>query len=238
MNEKISPFVQANKAWIVRKTIAGYFRAKNMFDNMDRDAHSHSLVKYDDVKRLSEILFAIKEDLHLIFKRAVKSRKERLREKNKYAPNQDEIDLMNNVGLLYHKAMAARELVYVMEHYMIKTDEYEENREYLSTYLKKMRQLFSEGIKLLHVLLAVYIENDVILAYLVENDHYVKKSMGVGVVQLLELMIGKTRIDQAYFQVCSYCIHSGWPERAKKTLMDMLKMNPHNTEAKKMLQEI
>jgi len=237
MKPKVSPFVQANKAWIIRKSFANYLRAKNMFHNMDREAHSRSLVQFEDLKRLSDILFAIKEDLHLVFERVIQTETDNAVISKKYLPNQDEMNLINNVGLLFHKAIAARELVYVMEFYSIKNDDYEENKEFLDTYLFKMRQLFKDGINLLKSILKIYSRDNVILTYLLENAHYVKKSMGLSVFQLLELVRGKDQIDPSFVQVARYCLESGWPERARRILTEALKLNPQNMEAIKLLHQ-
>jgi hypothetical protein len=236
MKQQISSFVQANKAWIIRKTFAHYLRAKNLFNNMDRKAHSRTIVQFEDLKRLSESLFTIKEDLHLVFDRIIQPEPDVSIKSKKFAPNDDEMNFVNNVGLLYHKAMAARELVYVMEYYSMRSDDYEENKEFLDTYLSKMRQLFKEGISHLTRILKLYIDENVILTYLVENDHYVKKSMGMSVPQLLEMLQGRNKIDHSYVQVAVYCLKSGWPERARKILLETLKLNPENETALKLLQ--
>ncbi len=235
MPEKPSPFVKANKPWIIRKCIADYIRAKNMFSNIEKNRRPKSVAPFEDWKKLSELLYSIKEDLHLIFKRLVKPKAAKFEDGEKYTPNSYEIEFVNNVGLLFHKAMAARELVYVMEHYNILSDDYQENQKFLHTYILKMYQLFHDGSELIRELLVDYVDNIVVLSYILENDQYVKKGLGQSVQDLLGEILGKEKIDSAYLKVADYFLDSGWPDRAKRMLGLTLKYNPDNKRAKELL---
>ncbi|MCX6553436.1 MAG: THUMP domain-containing protein, partial [Candidatus Aminicenantes bacterium] len=55
----------------VKDAIADYFRAKNMFANMDRESQAGHFMPFEKLKKLSEVLFAVKEDMHLLFKRLI-----------------------------------------------------------------------------------------------------------------------------------------------------------------------
>jgi hypothetical protein len=235
MSEKISPFVQTNKPWFIRKTLADYLRAKNMFFNMDRIAASGQLMTFEDLKKLSDILYTIKEDFHLIFRRLVNPQKNRFETAGKFTPNQDELDFINNVGLLFHKSMAARELKYVMEIYSVQNEDYTQSKDSLETYWKKMRILFSDGTEIIKRLLVDYTDNIIVLSYLLENDRYVHKALGENVKSILKRILGKQKIETAYIRVAEFLIESGWKERARRMLGEAVKINPDNSKAKKLL---
>ncbi len=238
MNEKISPFVQANKPWIIRKVLADYLRAKNMFSNIDRESNHGRTVNFDGLKKLSELLFAIKEDLHLIFRRIVDPLTGQFEKAQKYTPNRDETEFVNNVGLLFHKAMMAREVKYVMEHYATESEDYSESKAALDNYLRRIRGLFEEGILLIKKLLVEYANNVVVLSYLLENDHYLEETLGEDIQKLCQQIVGADQVDAAYIRVGRYCIESGWRDRARKILSDAIKLNPHNKEARRLLVQV
>ena len=235
MNEKISSFVKANKPWIIRKVLADYLRAKNMFSNIDRESNHGRIVSFESLKKLSELFFDIKEDLHLVFKRIVDPLTGQFEKALKYTPNRDETEFVNNVGLLFHKAMVAREVKYVMEHYGSDSEDYSESKAALDNYLRRIRTLFEEGILLIKKLLVEYANNVVVLSYLLENDHYLEETLGEDIQQLCQQIVGVNQVDAAYIRVGMYCIESGWRDRARKILSDAIKLNPHNKEARKLL---
>ena len=142
MEEKISPFVETHKPWIIRKAIADYLRAKNMFANMDRERSSKHKVIFENLKKLTDLTYNIKEDLHLIFKRLIDPKNRIFEESDKYTPNQHETEFINNVGLLFHKLMVARELHYVMEHYAVDSEDFQESFESFEAYWQRILSLF------------------------------------------------------------------------------------------------
>jgi hypothetical protein len=235
MNEKISPFVKANKPWIIRKVLAEYLRAKNMFGNIDRESNNGRITSYENLKKLSELLFIIKEDLHLLFKRIIDPLKGKFDNTQKFIPNQDETEFVNNVGLLYHKAMAAREVKYVMEHYSTDSEDYAESKASLDSYLRRMRTLLDDGIRLMKKILIDYSTNVVVMSYLLENDHYIEESLNENAQQLWGQIVGKDGVDEAYVRVSEYLLESGWKDRARKILSDAIKLNPENEQARELL---
>jgi len=235
MTEKVSPFVESNRPWIIRKTVADYLRARNIFVNMEREINSEHFVSFEQLKKLTEILFTLKENLHLIYKRLIDPKTNSFEKAEKYTPNKEEIEFSNNIGLLFHKTMAARELKYVMEHYSTDSDDYALSRESLDSYLQKIRQLFNDGIDLIKKLLFDYCNNVIVLSYLLENDRYVEECLNESTNQLLARMFGKDAVDDAYVRVGQYCLESGWQDRARRSFGEALKINPKNAEAKKYL---
>ena len=237
MQEKISPFVRSNKSWIIRKTIADYLRARNMYVHMEREINSQHFVSFEQLKKLTEILFTTKENMHLIFKRLIDPKKNQFEKVNKFTPNKDEIEFSNNIGLLFHKTMVARELKYVMEHYSTNSEDYALSKTSLDSYMLKISQLFIDGIELIKRLLFDYRNNVVLLSFLLENDRYVKESLGEGVVPLLSRIFGREGIDGAYVRVGQYCHESGWIDRARRCFGEALKINPENAEARAFLKK-
>ncbi len=235
MSEEVSSFVIANKSWVIRKVLADYFYAKNLFTKLSHDFHGGKEISFDKVKKFSELLYTAKEDLHLIFKRLKDPQKSRFENSSKFTPNADEIDFMNNVGLLFHKATVTRELKYMMEFYTTDSDDYLQIKSLLSNYVEKMETLFEDGIELVKHLLKDYKENLVVILYLVENEKYVMSALGENLKSLLERIEGNKNIDKKLVKVGKYCLQSGWPDRAYSIFSKALSFNNKNSEAQKYL---
>lgn len=233
--ENPSPFVKSIKPWLIRKVLSDYLRARNMFSNLDRNRNNGHQITFEDLRKLSELLFTIKENLHLVFKRVVDPKNKIYEEAEKYMPDEYETEFINNVGLLFHKAMVVRELEYVKEHYSVDSEDFYESEESFKVYWRKMSNLFDEGIELIKLMLKNCKDNVIVLSYLVENERYVKESFGENVKKLLARIFGEKKIDAAYLYVAEYFIESGWKDRAKKVLSEALKINPNNKEAGRLL---
>ena len=235
MNNEISPFVAANKLWVLRKVLADYFYAKNLFTKLSLEFHSGQEVSFEKMKKFSELLYTAKEDLHLIFKRLKDPQKGEFESSSKYTPNADEIEFMNNVGLLFHKATVARELKYMHEYYKTDSDDYVQIKNLLENYVEKMDRLFVDGIELVKRLLKDYKDNLVVLLYLVENEKYVMSALGESLESLLERNEGNKNIDKKLVRLGKYCLQSGWPDRAYSIFRRALVFNKMNREAQKYL---
>ena len=72
MKETVSPFVDFSRAWIVKDVLMRFFRAVNLNANIYREYHSDVGISFTQLKQLSEILWDVKEELYLIYKRPVK----------------------------------------------------------------------------------------------------------------------------------------------------------------------
>jgi len=233
--EKVSPFVKSIKPWIQRKVLSDYLRAKNMFATLDRNKSEKPEVEFNDLMKLSDLLFQIKENLHLVFKRVLDPKNRVFEEAEKYTPNENETEFINNVGLLFHKSMVARELEYVREHYSVDSEDFFETQESFEVYWSKIRALFEHGIELIKLLIKDQKDNVILLSYLIENDRYIKDNFSEDVNLLLARIFEPDRVDAAYLYVGEYFIESGWKDRAKKVLTDAIEINPKNKEAKRLL---
>ncbi len=238
MDEKLSPFVAYNRRWLMKKIISDYFRAKNMFADMDRESKAGRLMPFENLKKMTDILFDVKENLHLLFKKLIDPRTLQFEDTEKMTPNRLEIEFINNVGLLYHKAMAARELKYVLEHYTVDSADYLASKTSLDTYMDKMRALYKDGISIIKELIREYGDNIVLIYYLIKNDRYVKSILGESVEDLLARIESKESVDKIYMRTAKYCLESGWEDVAKKIVSEALRLNPKNQEAKKMMMQL
>lgn len=236
MAQKISPFLMINKQWMIKKILVTYFRAKNTFANLDREVQNGHEVSFDRILKLSQVLFVVKEDMHLLFQRISPGQVVRGSLNGKLVPSPLEIDLMNNVGLLFHKAMLAREQAYIIEHYADENGDNSINLATLQSYLDKMRHLFLEGLHIIRRLLRDYRDNEVLLHYLITNEHYVRYVFGEELEELLQRMHGD-EIDRAYLLAGAFCLESGWTEGGKKWLQEALRLNPKNRQARALLKQ-
>jgi hypothetical protein len=127
--------------------------------------------------------------------------------------------------------MVAREFKYVMEHYSGDSEDYAEITQSFNYYLNKVEQLWKDGLDILAVLLKDYRTNVLVLSYLLENNRYVKKSIGFGINDILNPTGDTSELDKAYNRVAQYFIESGWKDRARRILGEALKLNPGNKAA-------
>ena len=238
MINKISPFVASNKDWIIRNSIAGYLRAKNMFSNYHREWQAGRIISFEDLKKLSEILESVKDELHLIFNRLIDPKTRKFEKAKKLTPCEGELCFINNVGLLFHKAMVIRELKYVMEHYEEESEEYVETLSSFEKYIEKIDELFHKGISLLKDLLLYHANNLQVLTFFVENDRYVEDAFNEPIEELLTHALDNGEADSAYVRVGRYFIESGWQDRARKWFQEAIRINPNNSEAKDMLEQV
>ncbi len=229
--ETISSFVRMNKTWYLRKAIADYARAKNMFYHYDRSYLAGRDVTFDHLKKLSELLFVIKEDFHLIFKRVIDPKTRQFEDSMRSTPTLLEIEWINNVGLLFHKALVTREIKYVMQQYATDSEDYGELQLSFNSYWGKLKNLFNEGTEILRTLLIDYSTNDIVLSYLFENDDYIQDTLGVDIKRLLQDSAQRS-LDDAYVRAGKYCLKSGWSDRARRLLSEALRVNCENEQAK------
>ncbi|HNR66595.1 MAG TPA: hypothetical protein PKN04_07915 [bacterium] len=236
--EQISPFVKQSKPWVIRRTLAEYLHARNMFTLLNEQHEQGKTCPFKDLKNLSDVLYKIKEELYLVFRRVLNPGTREFEKANKYTPNNAEIELINNVAMIFHKVMVARELKYVMEHYAADSEDYLETKKSYDVYWEKVRALFDEGLYLLKIILCDYSDDDLILCYLLSNESYLDESFGFSIIDVLQ-KCGKVKpIDRAYCQVGEYCIKSGWTDLAKKMLTRALEVNPGNNSARHMVQTL
>lgn len=238
MSEKISTYVKNCKPWFIKNALTQYLNAVNLNADIYQEYHTDGEVKFDKLKELSAILFRAKENLHLVYRRLLDPKNNIFEDAYKYTPNEVEMDFINNIGILFHKAMVTRELVYMLEYYETESDEdYLDVKQSLDTYVERIKTLFDKGINYVLPFIKYFVNNPLILSYFLENEEYVEATLGENIVSFFSELEGENSIDNAYVSVGNYFLQSGWQERAKTILYNALEANPRNSEAQKLLEK-
>lgn len=237
MVPEVTPFVASSKDWIISKSVISYLRARNMFANVLRNLNGDRQIEFQDLLKLTETLEEIKDDLHLIFKRMVNPQENIFENAAKYQPAHCELQYRNNVGLLYHKSMVARELKYLMAYYKEDSAGYFETRLSFRSYINRINRLFIEGMIILQDLMIFNRKNTLLMMFLLENSHYVESAFNQPMEQLLRQILGHNDLSEAYLQVGKYYYDSGWYPKARKMFMDGQQINPGNAEINQFLQK-
>ena len=229
MGKKPSRYVLKSKSWIIKNVLSNYFKAYNLNADIYREHHSKKGVQFQKLKQLSGILFSAKEDLYLVYKRLVDPRQNVFERADKYTPNEAEIHFINNVGILFHKSMVARELKYMLEYYETESDpDYADIKSSLDDNIERLKTLFTKGLGLIQPFLANYKDDAVVLSFLMENSRYIEAILGKSVHSLFEELTGGENVIDLYARVAEYFRDSGWDDKAKKVLTDALEIEPEN----------
>jgi len=227
--------VKKSKSWIIKNVVSNYFKAYNLNADIYREYNSKTDIHFEKLRQLSDIVFGVKEDLHLIYRRLLDPRRNKFEVAEKYTPNEEEIRFINNVGILFHKAMVARELQYMIEYYETGADpDYDDIQTYLDDHIERLRALFEKGLLLLKDFIANHKGDAIVLSYLIENSRYVEAVLGQSVQELFKQLGHNGSFVKLYLSVADYFRASGWDDKAKKVLLDALALEPDNKE----LQEI
>ncbi len=236
MQEHVTLYVRKCKSWTIKSVLANYFKALNLYAEINHQYHAGKDIKFATLKQLSDILFSAKEGLHLIYKRLSDPRKNEFEKTEKYTPTRAEMNFINNVGISFHKAMVARELKYMMEYYETGANEdYFELESSFHSNIARLGDLFSKASHLLEEFLIAFQDDPVILSYFLENERYIEITLGEEISSLLKHLASNGAAEKSYIKVAKYFIESGWPERAKRILYEALQINPANPEAKTLI---
>lgn len=231
MKNKPSAFVQRNKSWLAKNIVSNYFKAFNLNADIYREYNSKTDIHFERLRQLSDTLYMVKEDLHLIYKRLVDPRRNKFELAEKYTPNEEEIRFINNVGILFHKAIVARELKYMIEYYETGADpDYDDIQSYLDDHIERLRTLFEKGLLLIKDFIANHSSEAIVLSYLIENSRYVEAVLGESVQELFKKLGHNGSFVKVYLRVADYCRASGWEDKAKKVLLEALTLEPDNKE--------
>jgi len=235
--KKPNSYISMNRKWMIRHIISDYMRAKNLFSNMSRDFQAGRPIVFENLRKLSDLLFEIKENLHLIFKRPIDPKTMRFEKSDKITPNRREIALINNVGLLFHKTLVARELKYVMDHYTTDSNDYANSNISLGSYFEKIQNFFTAGSEIIKELFRDYSDNEPLLHYVLENERYVQDFLNEKVTDLLKAVYGETFLTKPYILVGKYCLDSGWNDRARRFLAAALRLDAAEPEARTLMSQ-
>lgn len=216
--------------WKVRNMVMMYLEAREKFmaSRPRRSVFKGASVSYDRLKAVSDLLFEVKEDHHLIFKRVLDPEKGKFEKSHKITPDDVEAEFMNNIGLLFHKLMVTRELKYYMENYVEDYRDLQRSNDNLQYHLEKIEELFVHGVEILRNLLSRYKDNILLISYMIEEQSKIRRHFDRDVFSLLREYWDGQGMDEVYFVIGKYCVKNGWREKAAKILKEALKLNPQH----------
>jgi hypothetical protein len=234
----VKPYFQRVRNWKVRNMVMRYLDARERFMACRRIFRKDLSLSFEKLKEISDILFEIKEDHHLVFKRLSNPEKNKYEKSHKITPDEIETEFMNNIGLLFHKVMVTRELKYLMDHYVEESEAFQRSSDNLQYHLHRMDELFTRGIEIIKSLLARYKDNILLLTSLLEEPLRIKRHFGQGVAEFLEQFVDGRGLDEVYFLVGKYYSENGWPEKARHMFTLALKRNPSHPQAQTELMKL
>ena len=236
MSQSISSYVLNSKSWIIRNVLFNFFKASNLYADIYREYHANVNVGFEKLKQLSDVLFLAKEEFHLIYKRLVDPRENKFEEAAKFTPDDTELHFIHNVGLLFHKAMVAREVKYMLEFYETEYEEdYVELKASLDDYIERLHSLFEKTQMLIRSFLANFKDDSLVLSFLFENDRYVEALLHISVRDLFQSIDPTHSTISLYLKVSQYFISSGWFDKAKRILYIALELEPDNKQVRNLL---
>lgn len=224
-SETVRPYLARVKEWKVKNMVRNYLQARTAFKDCQRKMRKGMVLSVENLKEIGGMLFEVKEDHHLLYKRLEDPHKNKFETAQKYLPTQIEIDFINNVGLLFHKMLVARELKYVMEHYVEESETFQRNKENLDINLHKIDGLFDEGIEIVKSFILHNSDNILLLTLLLDDTENTKKHFGQNAVQIIEQFGNGKGLADIYYQVGKYYLTCGRKEHARKMFKSALKKN-------------
>jgi hypothetical protein len=238
-NNYVSEYLLGIKDWMIRKMVAGYIDVCEKFRSTYMKANPRTTFPFKDLDEICDMLFVVKEDHHIIFKRVV-GRPERIKEEDKHKidPAQPEINFIANVGRLFHKTLVARELKYLYKHYDPLKNGDSGGASELEAKLYEINELFTEGIEVAIEFMQLHSSNVLLLALIIENSNKLRNSFGIDGIELLKMVTGQNNPEATYFLTGKYYMEGGWYPRAEKIFKKILKQNPKHSAARLALEEV
>ena len=230
-----SPYIQSIKNWEIREMVVQFLEAKEMFEKNNKPGKESEYIAFKKLREICDILFEIKEKHHLIFKQIINPKKRKFENVNKFTPNEGEINFMNNVGLLFHKVMVARELKYMLNYYTEDSSGYQETRASLERNLERIALLFKQGTELLLKMLQSHKNNTHLITYFLENQKFCEKQFNANLEDLLKILTDSGDEEHAYLITAKYYADSGWFSKARDMCLKSLEINPQNEDAKSLM---
>jgi tetratricopeptide (TPR) repeat protein len=231
------PYLVSVKDWKIRNMIEGYLRARLLFKSRRNALRSHQLPSFQTLREICDILYHIKEDHHMIFRRG-EEEKSNGNGNHKFVPGMVEMAFIDNVGLLFHKVLVARELRYILEHYAKDDELWESHFASLKDNLQKIEQLFDKGVAHVLDLIRANAENVLLTIFLLENQAWVGKCLSLRKPQSPLPLANGNDWEPVYMKAADYYVQSGWYEKAREALKKVLKKNSRNAVARQTLAQI
>ncbi len=234
----VSEYLWKVRDWKIRLMVENYLEASEHFRTHYAASRPLSKFPFKEIGHICNILYNLKEDHHLIFRRVIGHENIKQQDRHKIEPNNREVEFIANVGMLFHKILVARELKYIHTHYdpMIAANSNAEQS--LIHYLEQIHKLFEAGVPVLLKFIECHSSNVLLLSLLFENSEKVKKSIGVSGIDVLKNITGQDHLEAVYFMIGKHYMESGWYDRAQKLLKKVIRLNPKHTKARAMLEDI
>lgn len=230
-------YLASVKDWKVRNMIQGYLQACHAYQEMRQvRVRKQRAPSFDVLKQISDALYRVKEDHHLIFRRSDEANSKN--SQHKLVPGYADTAFIDHVGLLFHKVMVARELRYILEHYAHNKENWEAHFQSLQTNLQLIDEVFEKGLALVLEFMRSHSDNTLLLAFFIEHDKKIAKCVRLDAKKVLHELITKVELSQAYFKVAQYYYDSGWPERALKAARRCLAEDAKHAEARELVQRV
>lgn len=230
-------YLMAAKSWKIRNMIEGYVSARLALQQHWRPKVSdHHMPSFEVLKKMCDILQHVKDDHHLIYRRAdsPNGRDER----HKLVPGFAETAFINHIGLLFHKAMVAKELRYILERYAHDERNWEVHFQELQTNLTRIEKLFEQDQEAITNFIRGQAGNVLVLAFLLENQRAVAKCFGMRPTEVLGHFVNEFEPPEVYFRVAQYYSESGWYERAQETALKAAPKFAEDERLPRLLQHI
>jgi len=235
---KISPYIASIKDRKIRQIISEYLEAYGSFKEYNKLFHEGVMMSFGNLRKVHDMLWEMKENFHLVYNRVLNPRKKIFEQANKFKPSDSEIKFMNNIGLLFHKVMVARELKYVLDYYEEDSEGYQDTHASLERNLDRINLLFDEGVDLLVRMLENYQNNIQLITYFLENKKKCESVLKKNLEVLIEILSRGRDMEDIYMDAVHYYQNSGWIDKAEDVLRELLKINPSHEKAALMLQAI
>jgi len=235
---KIAPYIAGIRDRKIRNIISRYLETYHTFKEYNKLFHEGIIMSFSNLRKVHDILWDIKENFHLIYKRILNPRKRIFEQADKFTPTESEIKFMNNVGLLFHKVMVARELKYVLDYYEEDSYGYQDTKASLEINLDRINLLFDQGIELLVQILSNYQNNIQLITYFLENKEKCESLLDKKIEELMKTLSRGRDIEDIYMDAVHYYQNSGWMDKAENVLKELLKINPKHEKAALLLQAI
>ncbi len=232
----VKPYLVRIKDWKIRNMVMLYLDARDKFKNYHKLLRVDKNLSFERMREICDVLFEVKEDHHLLYKRLLDPKKNKFEAERKFMPDEVELRFMNNVGLLFHKMLVARELKYLLEHYVEQNQTYTKNKESLHKQLGIINALFDDGIVILKDLISQNSANMLLLTLLLDDPEMTKRNFGKRAIPLIE-QFGNGLAD-IYYTVGRYYLERGWRDQAKRMLKNAVRKDGKHRRARVLLRKI
>ncbi len=236
-NDVVSPYIAKVKDWKIRQIFWGYFQAMDLFFST-YDAKSGNIPSFSTLRKICDYLYDAKENFHMVFKRVLNPKKQIYEQSNKLTPDESEQMFMNNLGILFHRVMVARELKYLIDHYSVDLEGYADAKNSLEMNLDKLNSMFKVGREVILLLLSKYRNNILLLIYFLENRTMMRRLFKNKYSQVLEILTKERTLEEMHILCAKYYMENGWYKKAASIAKSVLRKNPKSAEAARMIGSI